>query len=125
MTNNRLLIIEDNEIDYFVASRLIKKWRPEYDIHWTKNGKEGIAFLKNNPDSFPCCILINLFMPFGDGIEFLKEYEREFAQKFPKTKLMVLTASLDPKKKKQVMGFSSVVAFLEKPIGRNEFENCL
>lgn len=125
MIKNRLLIIEDNEIDYFVASRLIKKWKPGYDIQWSKNGKEGISFLKKNYDKFPYCILINLFMPFGDGIEFLKEYEKEFAKKFPYTKVMVLSASLDPKKRKEATDFQSVNAFLEKPIGRKEFESCL
>jgi len=70
MTNNSILIIEDDHIDREAWSRYLKSERPHAEIIEATNCAEGfIQMEKKNFD----CVLLDYQLPDGDGIQFLQK----------------------------------------------------
>ena len=71
MEKTRLLVIDDNKELVNMVKEYFKSV-PNIDVVQTKNnGSEGIAYIKDNSDSFDV-ILLDLVMPEKDGLNVLK-----------------------------------------------------
>ena len=65
-----ILLIEDNEIDAFIANAILSKHFKNSEIVRVANGNEAMRFLEiSNPD----LIVLDLNMPVMNGLEFLKK----------------------------------------------------
>ncbi len=85
-----ILIIDDNEDDYFVIKRYVKKvYNTIYD-----NGIINIIELikKNNPD----CILIDYHLGTRKGLELLKEIKLNEDNKIKNKPVIILTGETNP-----------------------------
>ncbi|WP_020528896.1 response regulator [Flexithrix dorotheae] len=125
MDNNNYLIIEDQDIETMVTSRLIKKWFPDLVPTEKRNGKEALEYLSNAKNNFPGLIMVDLIMPIMDGFEFLEKYDKTFLSKHPNTIVVVFTTSINPRDKTKALSFKCVNGFLEKPIGKEELAKVL
>lgn len=77
MSNNSLLIIEDNQDDFEAVSRALKSVGIDSDIEWYRNGREALSYIeslnKQKDDSdLPHIILLDLNMPGLDGRKILE-----------------------------------------------------
>ncbi|MBX2842590.1 MAG: response regulator [Flammeovirgaceae bacterium] len=125
MDNNNYLIVEDQDIETMVTSRLIKKWFPDLVSTEKRNGKEALEYLSNSKNKFPGMIMVDLIMPIMDGFEFLERYDKTFHSKHPNTIVIVFTTSINPRDKTKALSFKCVSGFLEKPIGKDELMKVL
>ena len=77
-----ILLIDDDQINNFITSKLIKKVWPYAEITTCLNGRQAIDLLlsrKREPAlALPEYILLDLNMPVMDGWEFLEEYTAEY-----------------------------------------------
>lgn len=74
-----ILIIDDDEINNFIATRLIGKIPVKAKIETCLNGLEGLNFIKSKMDeqeSIPDIIFLDINMPIMNGWEFLDEFEQ-------------------------------------------------
>ncbi len=74
----QILIIDDDEINNFIASRLIDKIPIKTSINTCLNGLEGLNYVKSNleiPENLPDIIFLDINMPIMNGWEFLEEFE--------------------------------------------------
>ncbi|MGE0267080.1 MAG: response regulator [Candidatus Omnitrophota bacterium] len=72
-----ILLVEDDQVDVMNIQRAIKELRVINTLNITRNGEEGLAFLKNPDNEQPCVILLDLNMPKMNGIEFLRALKQE------------------------------------------------
>jgi len=63
--NESILIVEDNELNSFVAGKMLSEIYPEWSIQIVSGGSEAIAFIGKNPDT--AIILMDIQMPGMDG----------------------------------------------------------
>ena len=83
-----ILVVDDNEINRILASKVLSKWGIEVDF--AENGK--IAFEKVQNTHFDL-VLMDLHMPVMDGMESAKEI-RKLGGKYKRLPIVALTASL-------------------------------
>ena len=70
----KVLIVEDDEDDYFLISSALNKSFESYKIHWVKNGQETLNFIIRciKEDFLPDLILLDINMPKINGIDLVK-----------------------------------------------------
>ncbi|UXP32860.1 response regulator [Reichenbachiella agarivorans] len=94
----KILIIDDDEINNLICTKVIKDYNPETIVESLTSSTRGLTYLedkvKNNPDDLPDVILLDINMPTISGWDFIREYRKMMtAVDAEKIKLFVLTSS--------------------------------
>jgi signal transduction histidine kinase/CheY-like chemotaxis protein len=93
LTEKNVLIVEDNELNRFLAVTILKKWNA--NIHIAENGKEAVAAVKNKVIDV---ILMDIQMPVMDGVAASIAIRNELNSNVP---IIALTANaLESEKEK-------------------------
>jgi len=117
------LLIEDNQIDQFIMTRLFKKTLDVSEVNIANNGKEGIQWVRDNRKKFkePLIILLDVQMPIMNGAQFLLEYGKLAEELKRETQIFMLSSSLDTNEINRFRDNIYVTDFLSKPICVKEF----
>ncbi|MES2829938.1 MAG: response regulator [Bacteroidota bacterium] len=124
----KVLLIDDNEVDLKINSKIISISKLFDDIAVCQSGEEGLAYLtkyQDNPDNLPDFILLDIQMPEMDGFEFL-----EFFKNFPKVVkekclVAILSSTLDFGDIKKAEANPYVIKLLKKPLFPSELDELL
>lgn len=108
----KILFVEDNEVDHFIASTVLKENLGDVELTWALHGDDALKLLRE--DHNYDFILLDINMPLMSGLEFLEVYHAEFANQLP---VFPLSSSSDPKDLSTATSYDCVVKFLQKPIG--------
>lgn len=114
-------------IDDYQVTQLLNKIHLDSENFCTNvieayNGLEAIDFFSKldsreiSMDSFPEIIFLDLNMSMMDGWKFFDAFKRDFAHFEKKTKIFILSSSINPADLERAKNESSIVAFLEKPL---------
>lgn len=126
MSYDSVLIIDDNEADRFLLSRLIKKAQISECIIEKCDGLEAMKFLvddyENNLHSFtdkfpPCLIFLDINMPKMDGFEFLACFSAARAKNpdaYDSVVFMMFTSSANQKEMDEALSYDFVKGFITK-----------
>ncbi len=114
MPNNKILIIDDDQLIIRSIHRCLLLEENNYEIITATNGKEGLETYHKEQ---PILVLLDLNMPVMGGIEFLKEVN--LAPSDPSA-IIVLTGHTDDEYVKRCFDLG-VSSFLRKPINMYEF----
>lgn len=126
MAKPRLLIIDDSDIDNSYIELLIDVESIEVDFVIQSNGIHGLAYLEEKMvNNFPHFILVDINMPLMNGFEFIKEYEERFYQKFPDSKIYVMSSTRRLSEIEEAKKSKVVDDFIEKPITKIHFDRIL
>ncbi|WP_114941785.1 response regulator [Mucilaginibacter endophyticus] len=116
----RILLIEDSEIDTVIFKLMIKKTLDHPVIDTCKNGLaaiEKLTALKSQGDELlPDYIFLDLAMPMMDGWQFMDEYNRLNIDPMHKSKIYVLSSSINKTDVIKSHANPRVETFLSKPI---------
>lgn len=118
---NKILCVDDDPITLMLCKKVIAKANFTGEIESAKDGVEALKFFdtinnESKGDDYPELIFLDLNMPIMDGWEFLDEFSKNLSQAFPKTKIIVLSSSVDPKDINKSKNYPMVLDFLPKPI---------
>ncbi|MBN8641375.1 MAG: response regulator [Flavobacteriales bacterium] len=118
---NKILCVDDDPITLMLCKKVIAKANFTGEIESAKDGVEALKFFdtinnESKGDDYPELIFLDLNMPIMDGWEFLDEFSKNLSQAFPKTKIIVLSSSIDPKDINKSKNYPMVLDFLPKPI---------
>jgi CheY-like chemotaxis protein len=90
-----VLLIDDNEIDNLINSKLIKELDISEQVIIAANGEEGLNYLVSNQPLLPSLVFLDLNMPGMNGFEFLEQLTSVTFKHRDKIKVVVLTSSLN------------------------------
>ena len=117
--NLQILIIDDDEINNFIAAKLIDKIPPKATVNTCLNGLEGIDFVKSKldkQDEMPDIIFLDINMPVMNGWEFLDEYEKIKSQIKKSICINMLSSSVYNDDIIKAEAFDTVQKFISKPL---------
>jgi len=115
----RILLVEDEEINNYIATRLIQKALPGAAVTSCLHGKYAIELLtemKNDPTKLPDIILLDINMPVMNGWEFLDEYNHRNIDPQGKSAIFILSSSVFSEDINRARTYSQVKDFIRKPL---------
>ena len=108
------LLIDNNYIDNFINSRLLKRSNFAENIIASQDPREVIKSLRDGIIK-PDIIFLDVDMPLMDGFEFLKEYDKiDMDKEF--IKIVLLTSSIDPADIKRAEKNKYITKLVTKPL---------
>lgn len=120
----KVLLVEDDNITITLCELAIKKFDFAKEVHSSRNGKEALDYFsdclkrkkKGEESEAPPLIFLDLNMPVLNGWDFLDEYLKKFAKDFPKTRVAILSSTIDPNDFSRASKYDIVVEFISKPL---------
>ncbi len=123
-TDTKILLIDDNEIDNLIHTRLLKELRLTTQTLVYQNAKDALLYLKNtsntNPSELPDFIFLDLNMPVMDGFSFMKEFKKLKLEQFKKIQVLVLSCSIYEREIKKILMYEEVKDFISKPLNQDK-----
>ncbi|NVN98137.1 MAG: response regulator [Geobacteraceae bacterium] len=89
-----LLLVEDNEDDRFLTTRIIKKLPFAVDLEICKNGDDAFKRILTNSLELPALILLDLQLPKMGGIDLLAKIRGTYTAK--ELPVIILSSSDNP-----------------------------
>ena len=109
----RVLLVEDNELNVYVAKTILEKAFCEVDM--AQNGKEAVQKFNESKNHYYDAILMDIRMPVMDGLEAtrrIRALEREDAATVP---IIAMTADAFDKEKQETVA-AGMNSHMAKPI---------
>ena len=121
MKFNKILLIDDNDVDNYIHKQILTKCNICTSIVTMSSAIDALEYLielKAKPDEVPEIIFLDIRMPGMDGFEFLDQY-----QKFPdslknRSRISMLTSSQDQEDVAKAKKYPGVQLFLNKPLSK-------
>lgn len=124
MENTRVensLLIDDDEIDLTVNRTVLQLSGFSRNIISTQKAEDALEYLKDSSEKLheiPDVIFLDIRMPGMNGFEFLDEFEKLPEEVVSKTKIYVLSSSLDEEDRTRALRNKNVIDYLCKPLTR-------
>ena len=126
VTTLRILSIDDDDINNFVAEEWIKSNTQQTEFMAFTSAEDALQHLRSCTKAvYPHLLLCDLNMPMYDGFEFIELYENEFYPNYPDTRLVVLSSSLRKQDIDKAKSYLSVSDFVAKHSVQQNFEHIL
>ncbi|MEL7530705.1 MAG: response regulator [Bacteroidota bacterium] len=113
-----ILLVDDDKVDVMTVKRAIRKLNISNPLEVTSNGEEAIAYLKDPNKASPGLILLDINMPRMNGIEFLREREKDVSLK--KIPVIMLTSSREDQDRLDSFQHS-IAGYMIKPVNFPQF----
>lgn len=123
---NNVCLVEDDPMQAFITTKMIKMTGLVENIMIFNNGKEAYDKLRAifvASEKLPEIILLDLNMPVWDGWQFLEEFT-----KIPNSSnviIYILTSSSDPADLKRAETYNLSKNYLVKPVTRDQLKTVL
>jgi len=121
-----VLLIDDNEIDSYIAKHVITKSKMAEKISVQSSAIDALKFLgtlKNDHEEFPDNIFLDIQMPEMDGFGFLEEFKNFSEAIHDQCKIIMLTSSSDQQDMDRSFQYPFVKKFLTKPLTLSMLED--
>ena len=112
-----ILLAEDDEDDQELIKLAFSKVTNDHDFKIVNNGQELLDVLAHQPDT-PCMIILDLNMPVLNGMQTLKQLQKE--PRFKKIPIVIFTTSDNAETKKSSY-LSGAADYFVKPSSMKEF----
>jgi CheY-like chemotaxis protein len=117
------MLIDDSEMDNFINQKIIEATSTAEKIYTNTNGLSALEFLNNlyvqrdNLDEMlPDVIFVDLNMPLINGFQFIEKFY-ELPEEFSgKSKIVILTSSLNENDRDMAHKLNPKIIFLNKPL---------
>ena len=116
-----IMCIDDDPITLMLFKKVVQKASFAKEIINAINGQEAITLINtisntSNQEKKPQLIFLDLNMPVMGGWEFIDLFNNSNYSNLNKTKIIILTSTIDPEDIKKSKSYPNVIDFLSKPI---------
>lgn len=127
ITECDFLIIDDSEIDQTVTKMLLSRRLGITKINGAVNGEDAIQWINSQKNTIGSClvILLDIRMPIMDGFQFLEAFSSLEPALQSKTRIVMLSSTLDPQDIERAKQHASVKKLLSKPLHVQELASIL
>lgn len=121
------MCIDDDPIALLVIGSCIKKLNMAREVIKMESATLALQYFRNLEEhsNIPEYIFLDLNMPVMDGWDFLATFTQEFPQLKSKTKVVILSSSVDPEDKSKSEVNDWILDFIPKPISVGVLEGIL
>ncbi|MGO2358061.1 response regulator [Mesonia sp.] len=119
-------IIDDDPIFIFGLKKVMNSVEFSEEIMIFKNGEDalhGLIDLKNEPETLPEVILLDLSMPVMDGWQFLDEFTKVKIEK--KITIYIVSSSIDPMDYERAKSYNDIQNYIIKPVQTEDLKSIL
>ncbi|PIF30290.1 CheY-like chemotaxis protein [Flavobacterium sp. 9] len=123
-TFKKILVIDDNPTDRYIAKRMAEKYHFAEEIILQESAIEALEYirsLEDTPNLLPQFIFLDINMPGMNGYEFLEEYKKLSEIVRTKCIILMITTSIHPDDFLRADNNPFVFRFLNKPLDREKF----
>lgn len=114
-------IIDDDEVSLFLTYMLLESGSYVSYIESFENAENALKKLeKEDSQTIPDIIFLDLNMPDISGWEFLDILSKHEKRYLNKCKVFILSSSVDSTEKEKAKDYKLVTAFLQKPLDEDE-----
>lgn len=125
MMYSKVMLIDDNDLDQFVNSTLLKKSGFVADTSGFVSAIEALEYLETVEDDFPDLILLDIKMPEMSGFEFLDRFAKIPDSRRAGCCVYMLSSSHDPVDLQKAKESPLVSGYLNKPLNPKIIEDVL
>lgn len=123
----KILCVDDDPITLMLYKMVIAKATLAETVIVAKNGQEALEYYESKKteeeNEYPELIFLDLNMPIMGGWEFLDNFtEKRFSPINDKTKIIVLSSTIDPKDIEKVKNYPIIIDFISKPVTKEMLE---
>jgi CheY-like chemotaxis protein len=112
-----LLVIDDDDINIFIISKIVEKTGYDVEICAKHNGQLAIDYIKDlveNHEQLPHLVLVDINMPILNGWEFIEAFEALNLE--VKNDMYMLSSSVYENDIEKAKSYKSVKGFISKPL---------
>ena len=122
------MLVDDDFDDNFFHERVIRNNNAADHVVVKQTGKDALEYLQSKKDDInthPSLIFLDINMPGMNGWEFLEEYKK-LDKKFQSTAIVImLTTSANPDDNRKAILFNGVTDFKRKPLTKEILEEVI
>lgn len=122
-----VMVIDDNLIDLYIASRMITKNNFGKRVLQYSSAIEALEYLQQNEENIsqlPDVIFVDIYMPGMNGFEFMAAYDKLSDGLKNHCRVFIISSSKDENDVATAESDKNIIAMEEKPISK-EFLNDL
>lgn len=121
------MIIDDNQIDRYISSRIIKKSDFGNVVLEFSAAADALHYLnenQHNKEMLPEIIFVDIYMPMMSGFDFMDEFASMPDLVKSTSRAYIISSTIDANDIAKVEDNSDIVAFHQKPVTK-EFLNSI
>lgn len=119
------MIIDDNNIDRYICSRLIIKNDFTNKLLEYDTAVDALKYLQTNQDNFaalPNIIFVDIYMPIMSGFEFMEAFKKLPSTLRSYCKVFIISSTMDNTDISRIHIDPNIYGFQEKPITKEFLE---
>lgn len=122
-----ILLIDDSPIDNFINRIVLQGTNFKSEIIEFLDAGKALEYLKSlgSTEEIPSIIFLDINMPIMNGFLFLEEFNGLSDLIREKTKIVMLSSTLNPSEIEKVMANSHVIKFISKPLSAKKIGELL
>ncbi|TVZ55864.1 CheY-like chemotaxis protein [Lutibacter sp. Hel_I_33_5] len=117
-SNIKVLLVEDDEVEKMKFQRAVSSLSMNLKVTTNSNGEEALEYLKNEENSLPDIILLDLNMPRVHGTEFLATLKKDEDLRY--IPVVILTTSNHKKDIKSCYK-NGIAGYIIKPLRYEDY----
>ena len=127
MKIEKIMIVDDNEFDCYITSKIINNLDESIDIMEFNSSLTAIQFLEefqNSPEILPDLIFLDIYMPIIDGFGFVEKFNTFSDVIKAHTKICILSTTVDDLYINKAK-LNSTILYTSKPITNDFFQSII
>lgn len=128
MKKANILLVDDDPVFLFLTRKILNNagcLEKVSCVAHAKEAREYLDFCIEGELPFPDAIFLDIDMPGIGGMDFAELYSRRYADRFPDTKLVMLTSSISWKDRAKALEIPAVRDFVQKPLTAEKLNSLL